>query len=162
MDMLQVGRGMSYEEDKTHFSMWSMMNSPLLAGNDLRDMTDETIAILTNKEIIALNQDPLVYQARRLIKNGNLEVWAKPLISTMSGKVAVTLLNRSDKTETISFDLNTVGLDASEGYTYRDLWAKKDFEKITKEKLSFEVAPHGVVVLTLDGVSKPFNIFQNK
>ena len=162
MDMLQVGRGMSYEEDKTHFSMWSMMNSPLLAGNDLRDMTDETIAILTNKEIIALNQDPLVYQARRLTEKGNLEVWAKPLVSTMSGRVAVTLLNRSDKTETISFDLNTVGLDASEGYTYRDLWAKKDFEKTTKEKLSFEVAPHGVVVLTLDGVSKPFNIFQNK
>lgn len=58
MDMLQVGRGMSYEEDKSHFSMWCMMNSPLLAGNDLRSMSDETIEILTNKEIIALNQDP--------------------------------------------------------------------------------------------------------
>ena len=162
MDMLQVGRGMSYEEDKTHFTMWCMLNSPLLAGNDLRDMTDETIAILTNKEIIALNQDPLVYQARRLTEKGDLEVWAKPLISTMSGKVAVTLLNRSDKTETISLDLNTVGLDASEGYSYRDLWAEKDFDKTTNEGLSFEVAPHGVVVLTLDGVSKPFNIFQNK
>lgn len=162
MDMLQVGRGMSYEEDKTHFSMWSMMNSPLLAGNDLRSMSDQTIAILTNKEIIALNQDPLVYQARRLVDNGDLEVWAKPLISTMSGKVAVALLNRSNKAATISFDLNTVGIDASKGYTYRDLWAKKDFERSEKKTLSFEVPKHGVVVLTVDGTSKPFNIFQNK
>jgi alpha-galactosidase len=162
MDMLQVGRGMSYEEDKTHFTMWSMMNSPLLAGNDLRDMTQETIDILTNKEIIALNQDPLVYQARRLVDDGDLEVWAKPLISTMSGKVAVTLLNRSTKTETMSFDLNTVGLDHTEGYSYRNLWAKKDFDKTTKDSLSFEVPPHGVVVLSLKGTAKPFNIFQNK
>lgn len=80
MDMLQVGRGMSYEEDKTHFTMWCMLNSPLLAGNDLRSMSDQTISILTNKEIIALNQDPLVYQARRLRDDGDLEVWAKPLI----------------------------------------------------------------------------------
>ncbi|TDE03752.1 glycoside hydrolase family 27 protein [Flavobacterium hiemivividum] len=162
MDMLQVGRGMSYEEDKTHFSMWSMMNSPLLAGNDLRSMTKQTIEILTNKEIIALNQDPLVYQARRLVDNGDLEVWAKPLVSTMSGKVAVTLLNRSNKTATISLDLNTVGIDASKGYSYRDLWTKKDFDRSEKSTLSFEVPKHGVVVLTLDGTAKPFNVFQNK
>jgi len=162
MDMLQVGRGMSYEEDKTHFTMWCMMNSPLLAGNDLRDMSEETIAILTNKELIALNQDPLVYQARRLVDEGDLEVWAKPLISTMSGKVAVTLLNRSDKPTTMTFDLNTVGLDASKGYSYRDLWAKQDYESTTKNTLSFEVPAHGVVVLSLSGTSKPFNIFQNK
>lgn len=162
MDMLQVGRGMSYEEDKTHFTMWCMMNSPLLAGNDLRDMSEETIAILTNKELIALNQDPLVYQARRLVDEGDLEVWAKPLVSTMSGKVAVTLLNRSDKPTTMTFDLNTVGLDASKGYTYRDLWAKQDYGSTTKNTLSFEVPAHGVVVLSLSGTSKPFNIFQNK
>jgi hypothetical protein len=162
MDMLQVGRGMSYVEDKTHFSMWCMMNSPLLAGNDLRSMSDETIEILTNKEIIALNQDPLVYQARRLVDNGDLEVWAKPLISTMSGKVAVALLNRSDNTESISFDLDTVGIDFTKEYTYRDLWAKKDFDKTNEKSLSFEVPKHGVVVLLIEGVSKPFNVFQNK
>ena len=71
-------------------------------------------------------------------------------------------MNRSDKTETISFDLNAVGLDHAEGYSYRDLWAKKDFSKTTKDALNFEVPPHGVIVLTLDGTSKPFNIFQNK
>lgn len=162
MDMLQVGRGMSYEEDKTHFTMWSMMASPLLAGNDLRYMTQETIDILTNKEIIALNQDPLVYQARRLVDHGDLEVWAKPLVSTMSGKVAVTLLNRSDKTANIAFDIDTVGLDPAPGYSYRDVWAKKDYNKTTTKTQTFEVAPHGVIVLVLSGTSKPFNIFQNK
>lgn len=162
MDMLQVGRGMSYEEDKTHFTMWCMMNSPLLAGNDLRFMSKETIEILTNKEIIALNQDPLVYQARRFIDHGDLEVWAKPLISTMSGKVAVALLNRSDGAETISFNLDSIGINASKGYSYRDVWAKKDFKNSEKETLAFEVPKHGVVVLVIDGISKPFNIFQNK
>ena len=162
MDMLQVGRGMSYDEDKTHFTMWCMMNSPLLAGNDLRSMSKQTIEILTNKKIIALNQDPLVYQARRLVDNGDLEVWAKPLVSTMSGKVAVTLLNRSNKTATINFDLKTVGIDASKGFSYRDLWAKKDFASSKNNTVSFEVPKHGVVVLTVDGTSKPFNVFQNK
>ena len=63
MDMLQVGRGMTEDEDKAHFTMWCMMNSPLLAGNDLRTMKSATIGILTHPEIIALNQDPLCYQA---------------------------------------------------------------------------------------------------
>ncbi len=162
MDMLQVGRGMSYEEDKTHFSMWCMMNSPLLAGNDLRTMSKQTIEILTNKEIIALNQDPLVYQARRLSKKGDLEVWAKPLISTMGGKVAVALLNRSEKKATISFNLDSVGLNASKGYAMRDLWAKKDFELSKEEQVSFEVPAHGVVVLKIIGIMKPYNVFQYK
>jgi alpha-galactosidase len=162
MDMLQVGRGMSYDEDKTHFTMWCMMDSPLLAGNDLRSMSKQTIEILTNKEIIALNQDPLVYQARRIIDNGDLEVWAKPLISTMSGTVAVALLNRSDKKESISFRLDSIGIRADQGYSMRDLWAKKDFKSSKDEQLSFEVPAHGVVVLKIVGIMKPFNVFQYK
>ena len=162
MDMLQVGRGMTYDEDKTHFSMWCMMDSPLLAGNDLRRISKETIEILTNKEVIALNQDPLVYQARRLVKNGDLEVWAKPLIATMSGKVAVALMNRSDKKETISFKLNTVGIDNLKEYSMRDLWARKDFKPSKDEEVSFEVPAHGVVVLKIIGTMKPYNVFQFK
>nr|NQU93680.1 glycoside hydrolase family 27 protein [Bacteroidota bacterium] len=162
MDMLQVGRGMSYDEDKTHFTMWCIMNSPLLIGDDLRDISDTTIAILTNKEIIALNQDPLGYQARRIVDYGELEVWAKPLISTMSGQIAVALLNRSEQTDIISLSLDTLGIDASKGYTLRDLWEKKDYENLKNESLSFEVPSHGVVVLRIKGTAKPFNIFQYK
>ncbi len=162
MDMLQVGRGMSYEEDKAHFSMWCMMNSPLMAGNDLSTMTEQTLEILTNKEVIALNQDPLCYQARRIIDLGELEVWGKPLGSTMSGEVAVTLLNRSEAPKSMEFELEAVGIDATQGYTYRDLWLKHTSETLSDTSLCFDVPAHGVVVLRLKGQSKPYNVYQYK
>ena len=162
MDMLQVGRGMTYEEDKAHFSMWSMMHSPLLLGNDLTSMTEETIKIITNEEIIALNQSSFVYQARRLVDYGELEVWAKPLISTMSGEVAVGLLNRSDEPNNISFKLESVGLDASKGYTIRDLWTKKTYSSSTNEEIDLKVLSHGIIVLKIKGKALPFNVFQFK
>lgn len=162
MDMLQVGRGMSYEEDKSHFSMWCMLNSPLLAGNDLRTMSAEIISILTNKELIAINQDKLVYQARRLIDNGDLEVWARPLISTMSGQIAVALLNRSKKEAKISFSPDSVGLNTEKGYIMHELWEKKEYPVSTKKEVSFLIPAHGVVVLKLTGTSRPFNLFQYK
>ena len=162
MDMLQVGRGMSYEEDKAHFSMWSMMHSPLLLGNDLTNMSKETIEIITNKDIIALNQSSFVYQARRLVDNGELEVWAKPLISTISGEIAVALLNRSKNNETITFSLNSVGLDASKEYTIKDLWTKEAYPPSTQREITREVAGHGIVVLRIKGESLPYNVFQYK
>lgn len=164
MDMLQVGRGMTYEEDKTHFSMWCMMHSPLLLGNDLTTMTDETIAIITNKDLIALNQSAFVYQARRLVDNGDLEVWAKPLVSTMSGTVAVALLNRSDQPEEISFQLETIGLKAAASYTVKDLWTKEIDASTTQETITKIVPAHGIVVLEIKGKGKalPYNVFQYK
>lgn len=162
MDMLQVGRGMSYEEDKAHFSMWCLMHSPLLLGNDLTTMSDETIQLVSNEELIAINQSSFVYQARLLINNGDLQVWARPLISNNSGKVAVALLNRSTKKQSISFPLKSVGMDASKGYLTRDLWSKKDYALSHEETLIFDVEAHGIVVLKLDGVFIPYNVFQYK
>lgn len=161
MDMLMVGApGLSYEENKSHFSMWCMMCSPLMAGNDLTTMNDEVLEILTNKEMIAINQDPLVYQARRLVDKGDLEIWAKPLVSTVGGQVAVALLNRGETEETIEFSLKEVSLDASKGYSMRNVWEEKDYPKSTDETQSFKVPAHGTVVLKLDGISLPFNVFQ--
>ncbi|UCS93373.1 glycoside hydrolase family 27 protein [Echinicola marina] len=162
MDILQVGRGMTFEEDKTHFTMWCMLNSPLIASNDLTTISEETLSILTNKELIAINQDPMVYQARRVIDHGDLEVWAKPLISTISGQVAVTLLNRTSSKENISFNLKDVGLSGENGYSMTELWSGKYFEKSKTEKVTFEVPSHGVVVLKIEGESLPFNLFQYK
>ena len=162
MDMLQVGRGMSYEEDKSHFSMWCMMHSPLLLGNDLTDISHETLEIISNEEIIALNQSPFVYQARRLVDHGDQEVWAKPLISTMSGEVAVALLNRSQHSEMVTFSLESVGLDASKAYEIKDLWSKESYPPSTKEEITRTVAGHGIVVLKIRGESLPFNVFQYK
>lgn len=162
MDMLQVGRGMSYEEDKAHFTMWAIMHSPLLLGNDLTQISDETLEIITNKDIIALNQCNYVYQARRMVDYGDLEVWAKPLIDSMSGEVAVALLNRSNEPQLIHFALEQVGLDASAGYTMIDLWSKETFGSTTNSEVSRKVPPHGVVVLKFKGTSIPFNVFQYK
>ena len=164
MDMLQVGRGMSQEEDKTHFTLWCMMNSPILAGNDLRTMTPETITILTNPEIIALNQDPLAYQARRLRDEGTSELWAKPLGKTNSGVIAVTLLNRSTQPAPISFTPEEIGIAAASSYAVRDLWKRETLAASTSEPLqSFSVPPHGVVVLRIQGQSTlnaPFSTSQ--
>lgn len=159
MDMLQVGRGMSFEEDKTHFSMWCMLSSPLIAGNDLTNISKATLEILTNDELIAINQDPLVYQARRIKDNGDTEVWAKPLISTMSGKVAVALLNRSARDQEINFKMEEVGIDSGKKYKVRDLWKHKNIT-FNKDKLSMVVPAHGIVVLKIQGESLAYNVFQ--
>lgn len=160
MDMLQVGRGMSYDEDKSHFTMWCMMQSPLLLGNDLTTMSQQTLEIVTNEDIIALDQSPFVYQARRVVDYGDEEVWARPLVSTMSGEVAVALLNRSTETKTITFKPESVGLNVAKGYTAKDLWTKKTFNTSHEQSVSREVPAHGVVVLKLKGVSLPYNVFQ--
>ncbi|MGV8963368.1 MAG: glycoside hydrolase family 27 protein [Candidatus Saccharimonadaceae bacterium] len=160
MDMLQVGRGMSDDEDQSHFTMWSVMNSPLLLGNDLRTISNKTLALVSNKEIIALNQDKLGYQARRLKKSDKLEVWAKPLISTMSGEVAVVLFNRSDKKQEITFELDSIGIDADRSYKIRDLWKHQETGLMSLKSQQFVVPPHGVVALKVMGKSIPFNVFQ--
>lgn len=162
MDMLQVGRGMSYEEDKAHFTMWAMMHSPLLLGNDLTEMSDETLEIVTNEDIIALNQTSYVYQARRMVDYGDLEVWAKPLIDSMSGEVAVVLLNRAEEAQPIKFALKQVGVEASKGYIMKDLWSKETFDSPTDLEVLRQVPAHGVVVLKIKGASIPFNVFQYK
>ncbi len=162
MDMLQVGRGMSFEEDKAHFSMWCMMASPLLLGNDLTTMTSETKSIVANKEMIAVDQDPLVYQARRIKDDGDLEVWAKPLQSTISGKIAVALLNRSNTKQTIEFNIDALGLYAQKGFTVHNVWANTNMPKSFSAIQTMEVPAHGVVVLTITGTAMPYNIFQKQ
>jgi hypothetical protein len=152
MDMLQVGRGMSYEEDKTHFSMWCMMNSPLLAGNDLRSMSAETLRILTNKEIIALNQDDGFRQARRLQKEKTVEVWIKPL-GKKGKQTAIALMNRSNSEQLYKLTPEMVGLSGKN--SVRDLWAQKNLGKMSYE-MNFSIPAHGVVVLRVNGATSIF------
>jgi alpha-galactosidase len=144
LDMLQVGRGMSYEEDKTHFTMWCLMNSPLLAGNDLRKMSPETITILTNKEVIALNQDKGFYQGRRLniIKESGLEIWEKKLGENHQEQ-AVVLYNPTGKEITYTLHPKTIGIKKET--SIRDLWLHKDLGSISKGK-TVTIPKHGVVV----------------
>ncbi len=145
-DMLEVGNGgMSNTEYRSHFSLWAIMAAPLMAGNDIRNMTPEIREILTNKEVIAVDQDPLGRQGRRVAKNGDLEVWSKQL---QDGSRAVLLLNRGASQETITATWEQIGYPEHLSASVRDLWAHKDLGKFTG-KFSAPVESHGVVVVTV-------------
>ncbi|MBV5314718.1 MAG: glycoside hydrolase family 27 protein [Prolixibacteraceae bacterium] len=146
MDMLQVGRGMSYEEDKAHFSMWCMMTSPLLAGNDLRKMTKETIEILTNNELITLNQDSACIQAERILIDGTTEVWLKPLGEKNGKNKAIAVLNRGESSIMYSLTNNIVPIGKKANV--RDLWQHKDLGKFGKG-IKLTIPEHGIVVLKI-------------
>ncbi len=144
MDMLQVGRGMTYEEDKSHFSMWCMLNSPLLAGNDLRTMSKQTVEILTNKEVVALNQDAGADQARRIYSKNDIEVWVRSLGKDKNKGKAIAILNRNNTEQ--SFDFVATDFGITEREHVRDLWLHKDIGKLGNVR-KFKLPKHGVVVL---------------
>ena len=145
-DMLEVGNGgMSTTEYRSHFSLWALMAAPLIAGNDLRSMTPEIHDILTNKEVIAIDQDPLGRQGRRVWKDGDLEIWSKQL---QDGSRAVILLNRGASSHDITMTWEQIGYPAHLGATVRDLWAHKNLGKFA-EKYSAAVESHGLVMVTV-------------
>jgi alpha-galactosidase len=155
-DMLEVGNGMSLSEDRAHFTMWCMLDAPLITGNDLRNMKPETLKILTDKDVIAINQDPLGIQALRYSTNAGLEVWVKPLTKDAW---AVCFLNRNRDPQKAAFDWKNekVTDDLSNRdakfdtvtYQIRDLWEKKDLGT-TKTPLSADVQGHDVLLVRLD------------
>jgi alpha-galactosidase len=143
-DMLEVGNGgMTTTEYRSHFTLWALLAAPLLAGNDLRNMSPEIHDILTNKEVIAVDQDALGRQGRRVWKGGDLEVWAKQL---QDGGRAVVLLNRGASEQPITVNWEQIGYPSHLSAAVRDLWAHKDLGKITG-KFSAPVASHGVVMV---------------
>jgi alpha-galactosidase len=141
-DMLEVGNGgMNAEEYRTHMSLWAMLAAPLLAGNDLQAMTPETLSILLNKEVIAIDQDALGKQGDRVAAEGPLEVWARPLAN---GDRAVAIFNRENRALLYKADLRAAGVKA--GAHLRDLWTGKDVSA-TDGELSATVPAHGVLLL---------------
>jgi len=136
----------------SHFSMWCMLAAPLMSGNDLRDMSYETLQILTNKEVIAVNQDALGQQGIRFMKMGDHEIWAKPL----DGKeIAVCFLNRglsewkldynwTDQTMYFARDINF----RKNEYTVRDLWKHDDICS-SKDRLKADIPSHGCLMVRL-------------
>jgi alpha-galactosidase len=145
-DMLEVGNGgMTKEEYRAHFSMWAMFSAPLLAGNDISNMTADTKEILMNKEVIAIDQDPLGQQGRRVKKTDDLEIWSKQL---QDGGRAVALLNRGSAATKISVAWTDIGYPDSLSASVRNLWTAKDIGK-QSGSYSAEVPSHGVVMLTV-------------
>jgi alpha-galactosidase len=145
-DMLEVGNGgMTTTEYRTHMSLWSLLAAPLLAGNDLRTMSKETVDLLTNPEVIAIDQDALGKQARRVSQDGRLEVWARPLAN---GRVAVGLFNRGSERAKVTARWTDAGVKGKA--RVRDAWARKDLGPFAGT-FTADVEPHGVVLLVVTG-----------
>jgi alpha-galactosidase len=147
-DMLEVGNGtLTADENRSHFSMWAMLAAPLLAGNDLRSMSGTTTAVLTNAEVIAVDQDPLGAQGMLVATpQAGLQVWSKPL---SGGNVrAVTLLNRNGAAASITVSFTQIGLPNAPA-TVRDLWQHADLGNYDGSYTANAVPSHGVVMVRI-------------
>ena len=143
-DIMEIGNGgLTPAECRTHMSLWSLLAAPLLAGNDLRTMSEENKSILLNTEVIAIDQDPTAQPARKISDQGKLTVAARPL---KNQAWAVALFNRSDAATTMSVKWSDLGLHGK--LRVRDLWAHKDLGKMA-DQFSAEVPSHGVVLITV-------------
>lgn len=154
-DMLEVGNGMSYNEDKAHFSLWCMLAAPLAAGNDIRKMSEQTKGILTNKEVIAIDQDELGIAAYRIKMADNIELWVKPL---NNNELALCFLNRASHPNKLNIKWNELDIGNTEAgisvkfsenkFALRDLWLRKS-AGTTKGILKQDIASHDVLMLKL-------------
>jgi alpha-galactosidase len=154
-DMLEIGNtisfpgrngrrrmlGLNLDEDRTQMSLWSILAAPLLAGNDLTHMDPEVLSILTNKDVIAVDQDPKGIQGHRVTQQGPLQVWAKPL---SDGSVAVGLFNSGGGPERMAVNFREIGV--TRPATVRDLWSHSQVGS-SATSYSALVPPHGVAMI---------------
>lgn len=146
-DMLEVGNGgMTDTEYKTHFALWAEMSAPLLIGTDLRKASAETLAILKNKDLIAIDQDKLGVQGQVIAQGNGTMVFSKPLAN---GDRAVALYNSTDAATSIATTTALAGLARSSGYTLKDLWTGATTE--TAGTISASVPAHGTVIYRVKG-----------
>ncbi len=143
-DMLEVGNGgMNRNEYRTHMALWVLLSAPLLAGNDLRSMTPETKEMLTNPEVIAVDQDAKGVQGHRVWEEGPLEVWVKPLADRSQ---AVGLFNRGESILKMTLDFKMLGFTGSA--KLRDFWERRDLG-VAQQSYTTDVPKHGVVLLRI-------------
>ncbi|MCQ2324583.1 MAG: glycoside hydrolase family 27 protein [Paludibacteraceae bacterium] len=154
-DMMEVGNGMTESEDRAHFSMWCMMAAPLILGNDIRSMSPATAALVMNKDMIAIDQDPLGIQGLRYRTESGLEYWLKPL---QSGAWAFCILNRTLSSRTITLDFADFHMfdnlsrltfeTGSHNYKVYNIWAGKE-EAPSNKSRKVTIPSHDVVVYRL-------------
>jgi alpha-galactosidase len=145
-DMLEVGNGkLTMAENRTHFSMWAMLSAPLLAGNDLPNMKPEVKEILTNKDVIAIDQDKLGKQASRVYSEGEVDVWVKHLAG---GATAIAVLNAgSDRYSTHPFHLSLAKLGLHGAQSGKDLWTGKTVE--FTDNMKIELPSHDILLVKI-------------
>jgi len=154
-DMLEVGNGMTVNEDRAHFSMWCMLAAPLISGNDLANMSPDTLNILANKDVVAVDQDPLGVEAFVDATNGTVELWFKPLAN---GDWALCALNRGTQPQSISFDWKnekvTDALSKRDAqfdavtYSLKNLWTHQDAGNTT-QPLNATIPGHDILMLRI-------------
>jgi alpha-galactosidase len=141
-DMLEVGNGgMTTDEYRTHMTLWAMLSAPLLAGNDLQKMTQDTLDILTNKDIIAVDQDPAVHHPKQTSAQGNTEIWQRGMAD---GSTVVAFFNRDSQPQQMSVNWSDLG--SGQPARARDLWSHSDVA-VSGTSYSATVPTHGVVAL---------------
>ncbi len=144
--MLEVGNeGLTFEESRSHFSLWCMLAAPLMAGNDVRKMSPEILAVMTDPEVIAIDQDPLGKQGYRVHADDKHEVWMKPL---EGGALAVCAINLANEPAEIVVDWSKLEQMPAGAFTIRDLWRKTD-AGTTSKSFRAQVGPHNVAQLRL-------------
>src|ERR1700687_3570099 len=144
-DMLEIGNGgMSADEYRTHMTFWSILAAPLIAGNDLRNMIPETRAILTNSEVIAIDQDVLGKQGQRAQRRGNIEIWTRPLAG---GAVALAIFNLGVTDTSVTVGWQDFGI--SNAKSVRDPWARRDLPAAVVG-YSGTIKGHGAELLRLE------------
>jgi hypothetical protein len=146
-DMLQIGNGATtLSEDQAHFSLWSILAAPLFAGNRLGQMSEPVREVLGNREVIAVDQDPLGVEGRRIYDRGGNEIWVRPLAD---GSVAVVLLDSGPEAASMSVTIHDLGLRAAPLYALRNLWTHTT--AVTAGLIRMTVPAHGAVMLRVQG-----------
>ncbi len=141
-DMLEVGNGqLTLDENRLHMSQWALLAAPLLAGNDLANTKPEILSILTNREVIAINQDPLGVQGHRVWQTGPIDVWVKPLAD---GSKAVGIFNKGSPQGPVTVQFRDLGVGQSA--TVRQVWERKDLGRV-ENSFTATVPTHGVVLI---------------
>ena len=149
-DMLQVGNLKSITEDKAHFSLWSILAAPIMAGNDLRVMSDGVKNIITSKEVLAINQDSRAHQGYRVYEKDSIEIYNKPL---SDGTTAVLMLNKGEKKSDITVLWEQIGLSGSQ--PVRDLWLTKDLGAFNNSFTAKNLGKHEHMLLKIGTIGNP-------
>jgi len=146
-DMLEVGNGdLTVDQSRAHFAMWSMLAAPLMAGNDLRTMTDDVRKILTAPEIVSVDQDRLGRQGRRLRRDGDIDVWIRDLADD---RRAVAVFNRGSEPQEVRISVEELGLASRTDVGVRDLWQQADVGVMRREIVITTSAVSATVLGTL-------------
>ncbi|MFP4540496.1 MAG: glycoside hydrolase family 27 protein [Opitutales bacterium] len=147
-DMMEVGNdGLTYAESRAHFSFWCLLAAPLIAGNDVREMSPAITALLTDADAIAINQDPLGQQGYRYYQDDNKEIWVRPL---SDGDWAFILHNASDETRTVEIDFSHMWLFGEGDFKLYDIWEKRVLGKKSElPVVARELAPHDALFVRM-------------